>query len=60
MPQNNKTTVENKVYNLPSDVNKLMTPRTFSLHTQKNNNLRKGDISKWKTLIVLRPEIISP
>ena len=44
MLQDNKIIVENKAYNLASDVNKLMTPRTCSLHTQKNNNLWKGDI----------------
>ena len=35
MPQKSKTIMENKAYNLPSDVNKLMTPRACSLHAQK-------------------------
>ena len=44
---------------LPSEHSKLMTPGTWSAHIE-NNNLWKGDISKQKTLIVLRYEIIFP
>ena len=36
-----------------------MTLKTCCVHT-KNNHLWKGDFSKWKTLIVLRPENIFP
>ena len=35
MLPNNKPIVENKVYNLPIGVIKLMTPRTWSVHTNK-------------------------
>ena len=40
-PLNNKTVVENKAYNIPGGVLKLMTPKTGSVHT-KNNHLWKG------------------
>ena len=58
-PPNNKTVVVNKAYNLPSGDFRLMTLKTCCVHT-KNNHLWKGDFSKWKTLIVLRPENIFP
>ena len=35
MLPNNKPIVENKIYNLPIGVIKLMTPRTWSVHTNK-------------------------
>ena len=44
-PPNNKTTVENKAYDLPSGVIKLMTPQTGSVDT-KNYHLWEGDFSK--------------
>ena len=37
MPPNDKTTVENKAYNLPSSVIKLMTPKTGSVHIKKQS-----------------------
>ena len=59
MPPNNKTVVENKAYNLPNDVIRIMTTKTGSVHT-KNNHLWEGNLSKWKTLIVLRLKNIFP
>ena len=44
-PQNNKTTVENMAYDLPSGVIKLMTPQSGSVDT-KNYHLREGNFSK--------------
>ena len=58
-PPNNKTIVENKAYNLPNGVIKLMTPQTGSVPT-KTNHLWEGDFSKSKTLILLRPKNMFP
>ena len=59
-PVNNKTIVENKAYNLPNGVIKLMTPILWALCPQKINHLWEGDFSKSKTLILLRPKNIFP
>ena len=37
----NKTTVENKAYNLPSDVIKLMASKTCSVHTKKQSFMER-------------------
>ena len=40
-PQNNKTLIENKAYNLPGGVIKLMTPKTGSVHTKKQSFMER-------------------
>ena len=45
-PANNKMILENKAYELPSGIIKLMTPKTSSVHIQKNNHLWKDEFSK--------------
>ena len=51
--------MENKTFNLPSDVIKLNTPKTGSVYTKKQS-LMGSWLSKLKTLIVLRPKNIFP
>ena len=46
VPPNNEMILENKAYELPSSIIKLMTPKTSSVHTQKDNHLCKGEFSK--------------
>ena len=38
MPQDNKTIVENKAYNLPSAIFKLITLKTDSVHTKSSSS----------------------
>ena len=40
MPQNNKTIVENKVYNLPSAIFKLITLKTGSVHAKSSSSVQ--------------------
>lgn len=56
MPQENKMIVEKQGLHL--EVSKLMIPRTCSSVHKKKIIWGKADIPKWKTLIILKPEII--
>ena len=39
--QDNKAIIENKAYNLPSGVIKLMTPKAYSVHTKKQSFMQR-------------------
>ena len=57
-PPNNKTIVENKAYNLPSGVIKLMTPKICPVPTKKQSFMERW-VFKMKDLKILFQNVMT-